>query len=96
MAIFMEEKSATSPGVVEVGIRDLRDGLSRYLDAVAGGARIVVTAHGKPVAQITSLEEPPRLARLMEEGRVTPAARPKTDPGSPIDLGASVLDLLDR
>lgn len=96
MATTMESKSATSGLSVEVGIRELRDGLSRYLSSVARGDRVVITDHGKPVAQITRLTEPSRMEQLVAEGRVIPTSRPKGDPGDPIDLGVSVVDHLDR
>ncbi len=92
----MDEKDATNPLSVEVGIRDLRGGLSGYISSVKDGNRIVVTDHGKPVAQIVPLERSSRMERLVKEGRVTLASRPKGDPGEPIDLGVSVLDFLDR
>ncbi len=96
MAIIMDKKDATISAGVEVGIRDLRDGLSRHLASVVEGNRIVVTDHGKPIAQIVPLGHSPRLEQLMKEGRVTAAKAPKRDPGEPIDLGVSVLDLLDQ
>lgn len=37
---------------MNVGVRELRDGLSRYLTAVRGGAEVTVTDHGKPVARL--------------------------------------------
>lgn len=92
----MEDKNATQYWSLEIGIRDLRDGLSRHLASVADGNRIVVTDHGKPIAQIVPLDQSSRMEQLVKEGRVTPASRPKGDPGEPIDLGLSVLDYLDR
>lgn len=58
----------------QVGIRDLRDGLSRYVDAARRGAVIVVTDHGRPVAEIRGLESSDRLDELIRRGVVTPAA----------------------
>lgn len=37
---------------MNIGIRELRDGLSRYLAAVRGGDVVTVTDHGKPVARL--------------------------------------------
>ncbi|MFT4258751.1 type II toxin-antitoxin system Phd/YefM family antitoxin [Microbacterium sp.] len=42
---------------MNVGVRELRNGLSRYLDRVHDGAEITVTDHGKPVARIVGYEE---------------------------------------
>jgi len=58
-----------------VGIAELRQNLSRYLQRVALGERLIVTDHNRPVAE---LGPPPTagaaLDRLVAEGRV---ARPK-------------------
>ena len=35
-----------------VGVRELRQNLSRYLDAVKAGEDLVVTEHGRPVARL--------------------------------------------
>jgi len=61
---------------MEVGVRELRDNLSRYLSAVRGGAEITVTDHGKAVARLVALDQPRGLDRMISEGLVSPA--PKT------------------
>lgn len=38
--------------MIEVGVRELRNSLSRYLHKVREGETIVVTDRGKPVARI--------------------------------------------
>lgn len=63
---------------MEVGIRELRDGLSRYLAKVRAGAEIVVTDRGKPIARIVPQGER-AIDRLIAEGLVTPAQVPKDD-----------------
>jgi prevent-host-death family protein len=63
---------------IEVGIRELKNGLSRYIDQVHEGKEIIVTEHGRPVARLTSLtEQDDRLQRLIESGAVRPALKPK-------------------
>ncbi|HLA93526.1 MAG TPA: type II toxin-antitoxin system prevent-host-death family antitoxin [Actinomycetota bacterium] len=60
-----------------VGVRELRQNLSKYLRRVERGERLEVTEHGRPVAVLAPLGEPEGpLARLMAAGRVTP---PRTD-----------------
>ena len=60
---------------VTVGIRKFRENLSHYLDLVRDGANVVIiTERGKPVAR---LEGPSNLERMIAEGRVRPAKRPK-------------------
>ncbi len=62
-----------APGPDKVGVRELRQNLSVYLDRVKGGETLEVTEHGHAVALLTPL---PRVAlstldRLIAEGRVT-------------------------
>ena len=56
-----------------VGVRELRQNLSKYLRRVERGERLEVTEHGRPVAVLAPLGEPEGpLARLVAAGRVTP------------------------
>ncbi len=57
----------------KVGIRELRDNLSRYISAVQDGAEVIVTDNGEAVARIVPHNRPGRLESLIEEGLVTPA-----------------------
>jgi len=60
---------------VTVGVRKFRENLSYYLDLVKDGTEVVViTERGKPVAR---LQGPSNLERLIAEGRVRPARKPK-------------------
>jgi prevent-host-death family protein len=60
---------------VTVGVRKFRENLSYYLDLVRGGTNVVIiTERGKPVAR---LQGPSNLERMIAEGRVRPARRPK-------------------
>ena len=77
----------------DVGIRELRNKLSRYIEQVRSGDEITVTDHGRAVARITPLERPRVIEGLIEEGIVTPAptrrrSTPKrtkaTEPVSPL------------
>lgn len=69
-------KSEESTGLPRVGVRELRQNLSVYLDRVKEGARLEVTEHGQPVALLVPLPpEDDALARLIAEGRVIPATR---------------------
>jgi len=62
---------------MEAGVRELRDHLSRYLDAVRDGQEVTVTDHGKAVARLVPLDRPRLLDRLISEGLVTPARSSK-------------------
>ena len=77
---------------MEVGIRELKNGLSRYLKRVQKGESVVVTEHGRPVARIVPVGIPADLERLMSDGRLTwsgrrfrpPAKAPRPKPGRPV------------
>jgi prevent-host-death family protein len=67
--------------IEQVGVRELRDQLSRYLDRVRDGEEIEVTERGRPVAMLVPLPDSrARLAELVAAGVVTPAAREWTRP----------------
>lgn len=63
-----------------VGIRELRQNLSVYLERVKRGEALTVTEHGQEVAILRPM---PRAAsaveRLVAEGRARPATRPLRD-----------------
>jgi prevent-host-death family protein len=57
-----------------VGVRELRQNLSVYLDRVKEGERLEVTEHGRPVALLVPLPpEEDQIARLVAEGKMRPA-----------------------
>lgn len=59
----------------QVGVRELRQNLSVYLDRVKAGESLEVTERGQPVASLAPLSRKPMsiLDRLIAEGRATPA-----------------------
>jgi prevent-host-death family protein len=79
---------------MDIGVRDLRDGLSRYLSFVRNGHTITVTDHGHPIARIVPAGEPTTLERLIAEGRITPAAETRSARSKPIEAVGSVSDLV--
>jgi antitoxin (DNA-binding transcriptional repressor) of toxin-antitoxin stability system len=70
---------------METGIRELRDNLSRYLWRLETGERIVVTAHGRVVAElvppVTDAERGSHYDRLVAAGVI----RPAEDAGNPLE-----------
>jgi prevent-host-death family protein len=54
----------------EVGVRELHDRLSEYLEKVEDGAELVVTRRGKPVARISPLEGERPFDELVRRGLV--------------------------
>ncbi len=65
---------------MEVGIRELRADLSRWVKRVRAGEEIVVTDRGRPVARLVQLDGERKLDRLIREGVVTPAPNPWRGP----------------
>lgn len=63
----------------QIGARELRHRLREYLARVNGGERFEVTLFGRPVAHLGP-PTPSRttLARMIEDGRITPASHPDT------------------
>ncbi len=65
-----------------VGVRELKNRLTRYLLRTKHGEEIVVTERGKPIALLMPIKAVPktssleaRLAALAAQGRVTPPTR---------------------
>lgn len=64
---------------MEIGIRDLKNNLSRHLEKVKAGETLVVTDRGRPVAKLEPVGEPGNFERLLAEGRIGRPKRPKPD-----------------
>lgn len=77
----------------EVGIRELRRDLSRYLGRVRRGERLIVTDRNRPVAVLAPLpENEDPYERMIAEGKIRPATRRIDDLPPPIKLeGAPTL-----
>ena len=87
----------------EVGIRDLRNSLSRWIEKVKAGDQVVVTDHGKAVALLTAPPSPKRneteeefITRMLAEGRLL-GGRGRLQPRDPIvgpevDLEGAILE----
>ena len=64
-----------------VGIRELRQNLSRHLRRVAAGEQLVVTERGRPVAVLSPwVDEEDPFERMVREGRATRGI------GNPLDV----------
>lgn len=79
---------------MEVGIRALRDRLSRHLAEVRRGRTVTVTDHGRVIARIVPAGAPTVLERLIAEGRVHPARRGKRLTPDPVSATGTVSDLV--
>ena len=76
-----------------VGIRELRQNLSVYIERVRAGETLEVTDHGRPVANLAPIRPPALtgLALMEAEGLITPAKSdhrtlplPPSIPGRPL------------
>jgi prevent-host-death family protein len=94
----MARKTSRKGPLGVVGVRELRQNLSIYLDRVKKGEALTVTENGHPVAILRPI--PPLsdvLSRLVAEGRVTPPTRSLQDLPRPIKLrGKAASKILDE
>lgn len=79
---------------VEVGVRELHDRLSEYLEKVEQGAELIVTRRGKRIARITGVEGERPLDDLRRRGLIRMPKRPKTPAKPLIGAKGSVSDLV--
>ena len=80
----------------EVGIRELKNSLSKYIDRVRAGEEVIVTDRGRPVARLSAMDAADdRLADLVAAGVVrAPASRKRHVPEHRIKAKAPVSDLV--
>lgn len=58
---------------LDIGVRDLKQHLSAYLDRAAGGERITITERGRPKAVLGPLPGGDHVAEGIAGGWITPA-----------------------
>jgi prevent-host-death family protein len=82
----------------EVGIRDLKNGLSKYLERVRAGEEVIVTDRGRPVARLSAIDESTdRLADLVAAGVVrAPTRKTRRRPTRRIEAKGPVSDLVSE
>jgi prevent-host-death family protein len=77
-----------------IGVRELRQHASRYLERVARGESLEVTDRGRPVARLVPVPED-RWADMVATGKVSPAEDPADlvdEP--PVDYGIDASAML--
>jgi prevent-host-death family protein len=62
---------------MEVGVRELRTNLSRWLDLVRDGNEVVITDRGRPVARLVGVSWTPAIDRLVAQGLVRLPVEPR-------------------
>ena len=81
---------------MEIGVRELRDTLSRQLAEVRAGHVVTVTDHGVPIARIMPVGRLSRLEELRAQGKITSATSRRQPLADPVDIGGNVTDLIDE
>lgn len=66
------------PLKAEVGVRELHDRLSRYVQHVKDGGEVVVTMRGRRVARLVGVDEVDPLADLRARGLVREPTAPRS------------------
>ena len=80
--------------MARIGVRELRDGLSRHLAGVRRGAEITVTDHGVPIARIVPIGRESALESLVRAGIVTVPRTPRHPLPAPAKAAGIVSDLV--
>jgi prevent-host-death family protein len=78
----------------EVGVRELHDRLSEYLEKVENGGDIVVTRRGKRIARLSRLDADRRLEDLARRGLVSMPESPRSPRQARVKSAGSVSDLV--
>ena len=79
----------------EVGVRELHDHLSRYVQQVQDGAEIYVTMRGRRVARLSPVDRPDPLADLRARGLIRePLVPGRRSPRARIAATEPVSDLV--
>ena len=69
---------ATSTSGSTVGVRELKNGLSSFLDRVKDGEEFTVTEHGRPIARLSAVGvDVDRMGDLIASGIIQPATSAK-------------------
>ena len=82
---------------MSVGVRDLRDNLSRYLGLVRAGTHVSITDHGRPIAAIVPVRFSAHTLELAERGIVRLPMLPKGNAADfpKVEVEGGTDDLID-
>lgn len=85
----------TLPSESEVGVRELHDRLSEYLEKVEQGTEVLVTRRGKPIARLSRVDGPRPFEDLERRGLVRRPRKPRT-PVGPLEGAEGTVSKLVR
>ena len=71
---------------VEVGVRELRESLSEWLDRAAAGEDVIVTERGKPKVRLSAATGEHIIDQLVREGRARAAVGPRGRAPRPVPV----------
>lgn len=80
----------------EVGVRELHDRLSEYLERVEAGGEVVVTRRGRPIARLSGLDAARPLEELERRGLVRMPEASQSPRTARVDSSGSVSDLVSE
>ncbi|MBA3288432.1 MAG: type II toxin-antitoxin system prevent-host-death family antitoxin [Acidimicrobiia bacterium] len=80
--------------MAEVGVRELRDHLSRYLEQVQAGDEVIVTERGRAIARVVPINGERTIDKLIRQGLVTPARQRHRRRPVPLHAQGPVSDLV--
>lgn len=80
----------------EVGVRELHDRLSEYLERVEAGGEVVVTRRGRPIARLSGLAAERPLADLERRGLVRMPESLRSPRIARVNPSGSVSDLVSE
>lgn len=78
----------------EVGVRELHDRLSEYLERVESGGEVVVTRRGKRVARLSRVEADRPFEDLVRRGLVRMPEKPRSPRRARVKGSGTVSDLV--
>jgi prevent-host-death family protein len=81
-------------GEQEVGVRELHDKLSEYLQRVEAGTDVIVTRRGRRVARLSAIDADDPFEDLKRRGLLIPARRPRTPRKAEVHASGSVSELI--
>jgi prevent-host-death family protein len=80
--------------VEEVGVRELHDKLSEYLQRVEDGTDVIVTRRGTQIARLSAIDAEDPLEDLRRRGLLVAARGPRTPRSAEVEATGSVSDLI--
>lgn len=80
----------------EVGVRELHDRLSEYLERVEEGGEVVVTRRGRRIARLSGLDAERPLEDLARRGLVRMPQAPRSSRAARVKGVGSVSDLVSE